>query len=76
MFIIYPNKAEEMDSDLRKKKFEPYLSLLSAAGAKLVIQVGDDPRWGLDYYRDDIHPTAEGNRVLAKITAETITHHR
>ncbi|WP_024298405.1 hypothetical protein [Methylomicrobium lacus] len=37
VFIIYPNKAEEIDPELRKKTFEPYLSLLFATGAKRVV---------------------------------------
>jgi len=32
-----------------------------------VAHVGQDKRWSVGWYKDGIHPTAEGNRVLAGI---------
>jgi phospholipase/lecithinase/hemolysin len=46
--------------------------LLAAAGARNVVRVASDSRWGSRYYKDDIHPTPEGNRVLAAILASQI----
>jgi lysophospholipase L1-like esterase len=37
-----------------------------------VVDVGDDPRWKPIYYRDGIHFSVEGNRVLLKIIAEAL----
>mgnify|MGYP001810270123 CR=1 FL=1 len=34
-----------------------------------VHSIGRDPRWNAGLYRDDIHPTPEGNAVLADIIA-------
>ena len=47
------------------------------AGIKDVISIGRDPRWGLSNYRDGIHPSGQGNEVLADIIANPkgIVHH-
>lgn len=53
---------------LETANFASGRALLAAAGTRNVVWVASDSR----YYKDDIHPTAEGNRVLAAILASQI----
>jgi len=71
VFILYPDKPEELNSELRHTHFAPILSTLNTMGGKIVL-VADDKRWSADYYRDGIHPSGEGNRVLAEIIADAM----
>ena len=71
LFIIYPDKSEELNSELRNTHFAPILATLNTMGGKIVLVAGDK-RWLADYYRDGIHPSAEGNRVLAEIIADAM----
>ena len=71
VFILDPDKPEELNSDLRHTHFAPILSTLNTMGGKIVL-VADDKRWSADYYRDGIRPSGEGNRVLAEIIADAM----
>ncbi len=71
LYIIYPDKSESLDAELRNKNFTPNLTKLSSMQGKIIL-VADDKRWQANYYRDVIHPSAEGNAVLAKIIADGI----
>lgn len=67
-FVWYADKPEQADAQLRQTKRTPQFAILKAAGgAKHLVSVADDPRWSAAYYRDGIHATPEGNRVLADI---------
>ncbi|WP_262964955.1 hypothetical protein [Methylobacter psychrophilus] len=71
LYIIYPDKPESLNAELRHSHFAPYLAKLSAMGGRYVL-VADDKRWSANYYRDGIHPSAEGNHVLAEIIADAL----
>jgi lysophospholipase L1-like esterase len=45
---------------------------LRQAGAKRALQVQQDPRWGVRWYKDGIHPTAAGFGVLAGIVKDDL----
>lgn len=68
--FLYPNKAESGDTAQRERELEMHAAaLMAGAGAKpiRIYSIGRDRRWQANYYRDDIHPTVDGIRVLADI---------
>ena len=71
-FVLYPDRAEAVAPALEAAHFASGRALLAAAGARNVVRVASDSRWSSRYYKDDIHPTPEGNRVLAAILAGLI----
>jgi hypothetical protein len=66
---LYPDINELKDSYLMKQMLDSHIDEVHEAGIKNVISVGYDPRWGLSNYRDGIHPSGVGNRMLADIIA-------
>jgi len=73
IFILYPDK-DETEGKKSISQFESrstdILNEVAAANANVVIfSAARDPRWRPNYYRDAIHPTVEGTRVLAEIIA-------
>lgn len=71
LYIIYPDNAEFLNAELRNQHFAPNLSKLAALPGDIFL-VTDDKHWSANYYRDGIHPTAEGNAVLAKIISDAL----
>jgi lysophospholipase L1-like esterase len=41
-----------------------------------LIDIADDARWTETMYRDGVHPTKEGNGVLALILEEAVRRHQ
>lgn len=68
-FFLYPKKTETTDTSLSISDLEIYASHLKQAGNDKVrvFSVSRDPRWSNTFYRDGIHPTAEGTKILASI---------
>jgi hypothetical protein len=71
VFIFYPDKDETEGiknlSELESHATE-ILKEATSANAKVdIFSVARDSRWKGNYYRDAIHPTVEGTRVLAEI---------
>ncbi len=71
--VLYPSQWELAYPDP-----EPFTLLQKALeegsreiGCRLIV-VRSDPRWNPSHYRDYIHPTSEGNRVLAEIVGEEL----
>lgn len=71
VFVFYPDKQELHDLDRFDEAFATGHELLISTGAR-ALQVMGHPAWRTDLYRDGIHPTPEGNRVLASIIAEMV----
>lgn len=71
VFVLYPDREEFQSQALMREHFAAGRALLAAAGARTV-QVAGDARWSMAYYKDGIHPTAEGNRVLAGILGDVL----
>lgn len=67
LFVWYADKAEQADAVLRTSKQAAQLAMLHRGGAKLMLSVAEDARWSAAFYKDSIHPTPQGNRVLADI---------
>lgn len=72
MFVLYPARAEAESPALAQAHFASALALLTSSGVHKVFQLAGNEFWRTDLYRDDIHPTPEGNRVLAGILAKWI----
>jgi len=66
---LYPDINEQKDTNLMHKMLDSHINEIHEAGIKDVISIGHDPRWGLSNYRDGIHPSGKGNKVLADIIA-------
>jgi len=67
--FLYPDINEQKDANLMKKMLDSHINEIHEAGIKDVVSIGHDPRWGLNNYRDSIHSSGQGNRVLADIIA-------
>ena len=65
--FLYPYVNEEKDMNLLRKKLDKHINEIHQAGISNIISVGHDSRWNTTYYRDDVHPNAKGNEVLAAI---------
>ena len=68
-FFLYPNKNEQAGNSPVASALEKYATdLLSSQNSSVkVYSVARDPRWSESFYRDSIHPTPEGTRILASI---------
>ena len=72
IFFLYPNKSEalgekSLDVDLERHAHE----IINESSTPVsVYSVGRDPRWKSDLYRDGIHPSVDGNRILAEIISK------
>lgn len=66
--FLYPYKAECADPS----ELDTYGKILVSLGAARAINIGRDARWNASLYRDDVHPIARGNEVLAEIIAEAL----
>lgn len=66
---LYPDINEQKDANLIKEKLDSHIHEIQKAGISKVISIGHDPRWGTGNYRDGIHPSGQGNKVLADIIA-------
>jgi hypothetical protein len=71
-FVLYPDKTEVADPALEAKGFAAGEAILKAAGATRVVHVLQDKRWNGELYKDGIHPSAAGNRVLAGIIVDAV----
>lgn len=76
LFVWYADKSQQVDLAQRQVAQASQLNVLKEAGAVHVITVADDFRWSENLYRDGIHPTSEGNRVLALIIVDALVKSR
>lgn len=68
-FFLYPKKTEAIDALLSTSDLEVYAPYLKQENNEniRVFSVARDIRWSSNFYRDEIHPTVEGTKVLASI---------
>ena len=66
---MYVGKSEEGDQKMQRSAngIEQFGKELKKVAQNPVYSVARDSRWSIAMYRDDMHPTAEGNKVLANI---------
>jgi lysophospholipase L1-like esterase len=73
LVVLYPdkNETENRSHDFYESLEQRLKSLLEEEGWSF-LSLRESPQWNASLYRDFIHPTPEGNRVLAKIIAEAL----
>ena len=69
--FLYPDINEEEKPQLLKSMIDSRIDEIHQAGISDVISIGHNPRWGVKYYRDGIHPSGKGNEVLAEIISKS-----
>jgi hypothetical protein len=69
-FILYPFKAPF--ESLGPEANRPERDALMSSGVGPVSDLAQDPAWRLDLYKDDAHPTAQGNAVLARFISKAL----
>ena len=67
LFVWYPDAAELKARDPATTHLLGEVQKIVEAGGLSFFDLRGDPRWRSDCYRDAIHPSAEGNRVLASV---------
>ena len=72
---FYPGKAEYigMQKGVDYVADRAELERVASARGVTIVDIAKRPEWRLALYRDDPHPTAEGNRVLADILATEVS---
>jgi hypothetical protein len=74
VILLYPD-ARELSLARQRTEWLPdrdALAPLAKAGCVTVLDLAERPEWSETDYRDGVHPTAEGNRALAKILASAV----
>jgi hypothetical protein len=69
LIVAYPMKDELERHDLRI--LERKVAALAGPGTR-ILSLGRAPAWHPSLYRDDRHPTAAGNAVLARLIAKAL----
>jgi hypothetical protein len=72
--LLYPTRTQLIAAG-RGEEWLPEradLERLAAAHDVSVIDLVRYPQWTAQLYRDDVHPTVEGNQVLARILASVV----
>lgn len=66
LLVLYPN-INELDAPT--DHYRSFKQVLTTAmdGCCALLEVRDQPEWKADLYRDSIHPSPVGNKVLAQI---------
>lgn len=77
-FFLYPSKSELMAGNDELSKLDlkgQALSEIVGDAEKIIFNVGLDSSWNSNLYRDGVHPTPEGNVVLANIISKHLNAH-
>jgi hypothetical protein len=73
VIALYPDLYESKDRALRASQLDFRQRQIAAVSAAIkIINIADVGGYGPSFYRDDIHPSSYGNKVLAKILSDTI----
>jgi hypothetical protein len=74
MIFMYPDRAQLLEARAGKEWLEDRQLLQSTAEAHgiMLIDVTRFPQWNESLYKDPVHPTAEGNAVLAAILTSAL----
>ncbi|MDR3089206.1 MAG: hypothetical protein LBU39_05250, partial [Desulfobulbaceae bacterium] len=70
--VLYPSVEELTNPDQHYSFFKQALLGAAQGTAAQFLEVRNNPDWHAGLYRDGIHPSPEGYRVLAHILAKTI----
>lgn len=74
MIFLYPDRAQLLQARAGKEWLEDrqYLQRMAEAHGIMLIDVTRFAQWNESLYKDPVHPTAEGNAVLAAILARAL----
>ena len=74
VLFLFPTADELEDSEKMRKQLDSIIPALQAqsAGNLKIVQVAASPLWNSSFYRDSIHPNADGNSALAKILRNSL----
>ena len=74
VIFLFPTSDELDDSEKMRKQLDSIIPALQAqsAGNLKIVQVAASPLWNSSFYRDSIHPNADGNAALAKILRSSL----
>lgn len=75
ILLLYPDRAQLLAAE-NGVEWLPERSELEKLTAKYglrIVDIARRPEWNGGLYRDDTHPTSEGNAVLARILTHAIT---
>ena len=67
LFVWYPDAAEFKTRDAATSHLVSEVRNIVEAGGLRFFDLRSEPGWRSDYYRDEIHPNPEGDRVFASI---------
>lgn len=73
-FVLYPTRSEVASSSTADSQIAVhYEALRKVAGDGVdIYELYTDKRWSERYYKDEYHPTPQGNSVLASLIAERL----
>lgn len=69
LLVLYPSRAQTAGENQPLQNYRIFRESLCGAIAQKaqLVEVLNEESWSVDWYRDDIHPSAHGCRVLAEI---------
>ena len=74
MIFLYPDRAQLLEARAGKEWLEDrqFFQRMAEAHGIMLIDVTRFPQWNASLYKDPVHPTAEGNAVLAQILTRAL----
>ena len=73
LIVLYPDRMELATPTPHYLAFRTALKQ-AMAGCCQFLELREEAEWKQPLYRDDIHPSAAGNRVLAEVLAKHLVH--
>lgn len=74
LIFLYPDQAQLEQARAGREWMEDRVRIeqLAARYGVVLLDVAQSPRWTGALYKDGVHPTVEGNRILAGLLADTL----
>lgn len=70
--FLYPTRSELLDRRRMQDDLLSHVPELRAAGVRSLHLIADYSEWQATFYRDDIHPSAEGTQILAAVMSRAL----
>lgn len=74
LIFLYPDQAQLEQARAGREWMDDRVLIeqLAARHGVVLLDVAQSPRWTGALYKDGVHPTVEGNRILAGLLADTL----
>ena len=74
LIFLYPDQAQLAQARAGREWMgdRPRIENLAARHGAVLLDVAQSPRWTSALYKDGVHPTVEGNRILASLLADAL----